>query len=62
MWNVRNSEVSRVSARPEATARGTNLVEANGDTDNGDYELADEHSKGTVDEQGSSTELLDGVE
>ena len=41
---------------------GTHLVEADGDTDDGNNELADEHSEGTVDEEGSSSELFDGVE
>ena len=57
---ARNGDVSRGPS--QAKASGTNLVEANSDTDNGDNELADEHSEGTVDEEGSSSELLDGVE
>jgi len=38
------------------------LVESDGDSDNGDEELTDQHSEGTDDEKRSSTESLNGVE
>lgn len=38
------------------------LVETNGNTDNGDDELADQHTESTPDEESTATELLDGVE
>ena len=38
------------------------VVEADGDTDDGDEELADQHAEGTPDEKRTATEALDGVE
>ena len=38
------------------------VVEADGDTDDGDDELADQHAEGTDDEDGAATEALDGPE
>jgi hypothetical protein len=38
------------------------LVETDGDSDDGDEELADHHGTGTDDQELSSTKLLDGVE
>jgi hypothetical protein len=38
------------------------VVEADGDTNDGDKELADQHAKGTPDEQRTATPLLNGVE
>ena len=38
------------------------LVEADGDTDDGNKELADQHAKGTPDEERTTSELLNGVE
>ena len=38
------------------------LVEADGDTDDGNEELTDQHAKGTPDEQRTTTPLLNGVE
>lgn len=38
------------------------LVEAGGNTDDGDEELADEHAEGADDEQGTTSKALDGVE
>ena len=38
------------------------LVEADGDADDGDDELTEEHAKGPPDEQGPASEALDGVE
>lgn len=38
------------------------VVETDSDTDNGDEELADQHTQGTPDEQRATTELLNGVE
>lgn len=41
---------------------GVGLVETNGDTNDGDEELADEHTKSTEDEDGTATESLDSPE
>jgi hypothetical protein len=41
---------------------GSKLVETDGDTDNGNNELTDQHAQSTPDEQRSSTELFNGVE
>lgn len=38
------------------------MVETDGDTDDGDEELADQHAQGTPDEERTTTELLDGPE
>jgi hypothetical protein len=38
------------------------LVEADGDTDDGNKELADQHAKGTPDKERTTSELLNGVE
>jgi len=38
------------------------VVETNGDTNDGDEELADQHAKGTPDEERATTPLLNGVE
>lgn len=38
------------------------LVESNGNTDNAYKELADQHTKGTPDEERATSELLNGVE
>ena len=38
------------------------LVESNSDTNDGNEELADQHAKGTPDEQRTTTPLLNGVE
>lgn len=41
---------------------GVGLVETNGNTNDGDQELADEHTKSTDDENGTTTESLDSPE
>lgn len=41
---------------------GCELVETNGDTDDGDEELADEHAESTKDQERTTTEPLDGPE
>lgn len=38
------------------------VVESDGDTDDADEELADQHAESTPDEERTTTELLDGVE
>lgn len=38
------------------------LVEADGDTDDSDKELANQHASGTDDEERAAAKLLDGVE
>ena len=38
------------------------MIEADGNADDGNEELADKHTKGTPDEKKASTELLNGVE
>lgn len=38
------------------------LVESNGDTNDGNEELADQHAEGTPDEQWTTTKLLNSVE
>lgn len=38
------------------------LVKSNGDTNDGNDELADKHAKGTIDEERTTTETLDGPE
>jgi hypothetical protein len=41
---------------------GEGVVKANGDTDDGDEELADQHAEGTPDEERTATPLLNSVE
>lgn len=41
---------------------GVGLVEADGDTDDGNEELADEHTKGTPHEERATADLLNSVE
>ena len=45
-----------------ASADGVGLVEADGNTDDGDEELADQHTEGTPDKEWTTAELLNGVE
>lgn len=42
--------------------RGVSVVEADGDTDDGDEELADKHTEGTNEEDASATESLNSPE
>ena len=51
-----------VSSNGLASSVGSELVETDGDTDNGDDELTDQHAQSTPDKQRSSTELFNGVE
>ncbi len=48
----------------DGIARGVSVrvVETDGDTNDGDEELADEHTEGTPNEERSTTESFDGVE
>jgi len=51
-----------VNSASIASSVDIGLVEADGDTDNGNKELADQHAKSTPDEQRTTSELLNGVE
>jgi len=45
-----------------ASSIGVGVVEADGDTDDGNEELADQHAERTPDEERTTSELLNGIE